>query len=144
MPRRRPLFCCVPNCDSREMKYREDQDFHLYKFPTDKPLLRKWVSVIGRGENFIPTERSRICSKHFQSGKRNYKPTSVDYIPSIFWYNIPKVSEFCAGCRRKVCKCATVVQEAPLLDINARLLELQYQEGEDEAADAEEFQNDGQ
>lgn len=109
MPKRKRLSCCVPHCDTRESIFGEDDDpgTKLYKFPSDKSLMRKWVAQIGRGPNFIPTDRSRICSKHFQSGRKSYKPTHVDYIPSIFWYNTAKSSEFCSQCRRKVCKCGT-------------------------------------
>jgi hypothetical protein len=139
MPRRRPFVCCVPKCGSQELRNKEEQEYHLYKFPTDKVLMRKWVAVVGRGDNFIPTDRTRICSKHFQTGKRSYKPSSVDFIPSIFWYNTAKVSEFCNGCRRKICKCEQVPKEPeqPLIDIEARIHELLEEETEEAEADAE-------
>ena len=58
----------------------------FYRLPLKDPeLLKKWLIKIGR-ENTPITEHSRVCSAHFNGGKRKGK----DDIPVVF--NLDKAS----------------------------------------------------
>ncbi|XP_044746088.1 THAP domain-containing protein 1-like [Coccinella septempunctata] len=67
-----PNMCCVPGCRGN---YRNGPKVHVFKFPTDTCLLKKWISAIPR-QNFEPSVFSRVCEKHF--GDDNFiKSTSA-------------------------------------------------------------------
>ena len=65
-------YCCVPFCDSNT-KGNPELSFH--KFPTESKLRKAWLHWIGRVD-FQPTQYHRVCSKHFEVGK---KPTVLKY-----------------------------------------------------------------
>ena len=55
--------CCVPGCSSG---YASDNstDVSMHKFPNDDVRKQQWLRCINRAD-FIPTNNSRVCSKHF-------------------------------------------------------------------------------
>ena len=65
--------CCVPGCYNNSKK-QKGLSFHV--FPAgkskEKRLLRKrWIHFISR-KDFVPTSGHRVCSEHFQGGKKTY------------------------------------------------------------------------
>ncbi|XP_046392184.1 THAP domain-containing protein 5-like [Ischnura elegans] len=53
--------CCVPHCRGN---YAGGEKVSVFRFPEEDELKKKWIRRIPR-ENFIPTEYSRVCIKHF-------------------------------------------------------------------------------
>lgn len=98
MPRR----CCVPDCRSNYSTY----DTPVFSFPKDNERKEQWIRAIHR-KNFIPTQYSVICAKHFEkrflitedsmirpdgsviTAKRGRAALAKNAIPSIF-PNLPK------------------------------------------------------
>ena len=64
-----PAHCCCFGCKSRQQK---GSGLKFFKIPKDVDLQQKWITAIKR-ENWMPTEHTRMCSKHFISGKANNK-----------------------------------------------------------------------
>ncbi|XP_064215744.1 THAP domain-containing protein 5 isoform X2 [Tribolium castaneum] len=75
--------CCAYGCTQRATK--KGVTFHA--FPRDPALRKKWVIAINR-DNFVPTENSRICGKHFQDSdyiiQIGKKRLENDAVPSVF------------------------------------------------------------
>ena len=77
--------CCVPGCNNRHTKTKE-KGIKYYKFPQDKTVRRLWLTRISRERTFTVTANTRICSEHFEGGKKDDKNS----LPSIFpWKNPP-------------------------------------------------------
>lgn len=60
----------------------------IYRFPSEPGLRSRWIAATGR-ENFIPSKRAQLCSKHFR--EEDMDRTSLCYVriregavPSIF------------------------------------------------------------
>ncbi|XP_036143319.1 peroxynitrite isomerase THAP4-like [Monomorium pharaonis] len=79
------MLCCVAvNCSNRSEK-----GWKLFRFPVSDRRV-KWVQNIRRGNNWTPTEASRLCEKHFENsqferhrsdGLRKLKPNAI---PTLF------------------------------------------------------------
>ncbi|XP_011406505.1 PREDICTED: uncharacterized protein LOC100637682 [Amphimedon queenslandica] len=75
--------CCAVGCHSH---HKKGQNLSFNCFPVD-PLKRdRWIAAI-RHENWSPTEQTRVCSRHFVTGKHHNNPKHIDYVPSVFDYN---------------------------------------------------------
>ena len=61
-------YCCVRFCD-HNTKGNPELSFH--KLPTESKLRKAWLHWIGRVD-FQPTQYHRVCSKHFEGGKKTY------------------------------------------------------------------------
>ena len=53
--------------------------FFFYKFPKDKKLKKIWLQKISR-KDFQPTNGHRVCSQHFEGGKKTY----LNNVPTVF------------------------------------------------------------
>ncbi|XP_065516910.1 THAP domain-containing protein 11-like [Lathamus discolor] len=75
--------CCVPGCYNNSHR---DKALHFYTFPKDKELLRLWLKNVSRAgvsgcfSTFQPTTGHRVCSEHFQGGRKSY----LVRVPTIF------------------------------------------------------------
>ncbi|KAM8947713.1 THAP domain-containing protein 11 [Pelodytes ibericus] len=75
--------CCVPGCYSNSHR---DKGLHFYTFPKDVELRRQWLKNVSRAgvtgcfNTFQPTNGHRVCSLHFQGGRKSY---SIK-VPTIF------------------------------------------------------------
>ncbi|XP_019855499.1 PREDICTED: uncharacterized protein LOC109584257 [Amphimedon queenslandica] len=76
-------YCCAVNCNNRSKK---GLGISFFCFPTDPAKRERWIAAIKR-DNWSPSEYSRVCSRHFVTGKHSDDPRHVDYAPSIFHYN---------------------------------------------------------
>ncbi|KAG1937144.1 uncharacterized protein LOC120461878 [Pimephales promelas] len=56
-------------------------EIKTFRFPRNQKKREAWIAAVKR-EGWIPTSNSRICSKHFISGKPSDDPENPDYIPS--------------------------------------------------------------
>lgn len=56
-----PYSCCVTGCRGN---YKDGPKVHVFSFPSDSDLCKKWVSAIPR-KDFIPTKYTRVCELHF-------------------------------------------------------------------------------
>ena len=62
------ITCCVPHCFNNSKRNKE---LSFYVIPKDKTLRKVWLSKISR-KDFIPTKSHRVCSSHFEGGKKTY------------------------------------------------------------------------
>ena len=60
--------CCVPGCFSNS---KRDVNLSFYGFPKEKNLRKRWLHKISR-KNFSPSTGQRVCSLHFEGGKKPY------------------------------------------------------------------------
>ena len=69
------ITCCVPLCynDSKRNK-----TLKFYVIPKDPALRKKWLAMISR-KNFLPSASHRVCSAHFEGGKKTY----LNNVPTI-------------------------------------------------------------
>ncbi|XP_028171261.1 THAP domain-containing protein 1-like isoform X2 [Ostrinia furnacalis] len=59
--------CCVVTCNNRsETKNYKNDGVTYHVFPKKSTFKEKWMDATGRGPNWIPVQRSVICSDHFQ------------------------------------------------------------------------------
>ena len=80
-----PHHCIVPQCNNNSAKCPE---LSFYRLPLcDKNLLKKWLVNIRR-QNTPVTEYSRVCSAHFENGKKEGK----NAMPTIFAWTKKTVS----------------------------------------------------
>ncbi|XP_028912467.1 THAP domain-containing protein 11 isoform X1 [Ornithorhynchus anatinus] len=88
--------CCVPGCYNNSHR---DKTLHFYTFPKDAELRRLWLKNVSRAgvngcfSTFQPTTGHRLCSVHFQGGRKTYSVR----IPTIF--PLRGVSERKSTCR---------------------------------------------
>ena len=68
--------CCVPGCFNNDKRNR---GVSFYKFPKDKKLKKIWLQRISR-RDFKPTNGHRVCSQHFEGGKKTY----MNNVPTVF------------------------------------------------------------
>lgn len=74
--------CCVPGCQNNNKK---DRHISFYVFPKDPKLREIWIENIAKpgkslSSPFKPTNGHRVCSDHFEGGKKTY----MINIPTIF------------------------------------------------------------
>lgn len=80
-----PHHCIVPQCSNTSANSPE---LSFYRLPLhDENLLKKWLVNIRR-ENPPVNEHSRVCSTHFENGKKDGK----NNVPTIFAWTKKKVS----------------------------------------------------
>lgn len=64
--------CCAPNCKNTRRRKKDRQEnediIQFYRIPADPDKRRQWLAAIGR-KDFNATQYTRLCSKHFISGK---------------------------------------------------------------------------
>lgn len=91
------VYCVAYNCNSRS-----GHGLGMYTFPKDEHRRKIWVQKVKR-HNFVPSEHSRLCSRHFDFDQFVIDPriaSSVkftpkqrrlkhDAIPMIFDYRKP-------------------------------------------------------
>ncbi|KAL3880033.1 hypothetical protein ACJMK2_032305 [Sinanodonta woodiana] len=77
-----PAHCCCVGCNSRQQKGCETKFFRI---PKDDMLRNKWIAALRR-ENWLPTDHTRICSKHFIKGCSSRDSGDPDFVPTIFSY----------------------------------------------------------
>ena len=85
--------CCVPGCYSNTKK---NKNLSFHRFPKNNIPKEKWVNAIKR-KDFVPTNHHRVCSSHFEGGKRkNTKdvPSVFPLLPSSISRKVPKVREY--------------------------------------------------
>ena len=68
--------CCVPGCFSNS---KRDVNLSFYGFPKENNLRKRWLHKISR-KNFSPSTGHRVCSLHFEGGKKTY----MNNVPVIF------------------------------------------------------------
>ena len=68
--------CSVPGCFNNDKRNR---GISFYKFPKDKKLKKIWLQQISR-KDFKPTNGHRVCSQHFEGGKKTY----LNNVPTVF------------------------------------------------------------
>ena len=68
--------CCVPGCFNNNKRNR---NLSFYVFPQNEKLRKVWLRKISR-KGFKPTSGHRVCSEHFEGGKKTY----MNNIPTIF------------------------------------------------------------
>ncbi|XP_066596614.1 uncharacterized protein [Prorops nasuta] len=80
--------CCVVGCTSRDSR---NPDVKFYSFPGrpwETEHRKKWVISVRRldvkGKLWQPNKNSKICSLHFEGGKRSEDPRQTAYYPTIF------------------------------------------------------------
>ena len=56
-----PNKCCVPGCKGN---YTSEYKVHVFSFPLDRDLCRKWIAAIPRVD-FTPTKYTKVCESHF-------------------------------------------------------------------------------
>jgi len=59
-----PAHCAAYGCKTRNVSGSYSK---FFRFPRDPERRQQWVNAIKR-KDFVPTEHSRICSKHFVTG----------------------------------------------------------------------------
>ncbi len=70
-----PDKCSAVGCDTgRDDKLPKDPNVHLFSFPSDPEMVRKWVLALKR-DNFSPTKYSRVCSTHFHDDCLEWRRT---------------------------------------------------------------------
>ncbi|XP_065892096.1 uncharacterized protein [Dysidea avara] len=74
-----PSSCCAVECRNRCKAGKVT----LYTFPKNLVRRRQWIQAIHR-EAWEPTQHSRVCGRHFISGRPCRLKWDPDYVPSIF------------------------------------------------------------
>ena len=64
-----------PSCNYEYRSCTDKQKYAMFRFPKDAVMKNKWLSAIPR-KNWIITENTRVCSKHFE--KKDFKESSTD------------------------------------------------------------------
>ncbi|XP_020289054.1 THAP domain-containing protein 1-like [Pseudomyrmex gracilis] len=104
-----PSCCCVPQC-----KNITKDEFHLFRFPLNRPdILQLWIAAIGR-DDFKPTKYSLICSLHFQENDFMKRPNAS----GVRLNNLAVPSIFCAPISADVTASAI---ETPSIEFNTTL-----------------------
>ena len=85
-------YCCVEGCHSNQYAHGP-QGIKFYRIPRASKSAReaerrnKWIFNVGRINEdrspWYPNNNTRICSKHFISGRKNDNPENPDFIPTV-------------------------------------------------------------
>ena len=73
----KPVNCCVPGCLNN---LRNSPELQYYRIPKDSGLRKQYVHLIRNKTLKIDCDNTRICSEHFDGGKK----TSRQQLPSLF------------------------------------------------------------
>ena len=72
-----PHYCIVPLCNNRS----GTPGISFYRLPLKDPnLLKQWLAKIRREDDIPLTKYSRVCSVHFEGGKKTGKMS----VPTLF------------------------------------------------------------
>lgn len=123
------VYCVAFNCNTRS-----GQGYGLYTFPKDPDRRKIWIQKVKR-QNFLPTEHSRLCSKHFDYDQfvidariaasvkftpkqKTLKPNAV---PTIFDYRTGKKTsalEASPSKRKRVRQASSALQKRRRLEVS--------------------------
>ena len=98
--------CCVPNCVSNS---RKNPELSFYKFPKDPKLRKTWLHWVSRAD-FTPNEHHKVCSKHFEGGKKTYLGKIPTLVPKII-KPTPTKPRPTHKCRERTDNVPNVIQE---------------------------------
>ena len=56
--------CVAPGCPTGSGSYQGEK-YSLHPFPKTDSVKKKWIEKMNREKTFVPSENSRLCSKHF-------------------------------------------------------------------------------
>lgn len=122
--------CCVPQCTA-SAKFNSYISFHT--FPKDTDLQERWVVNIRR-DNFTVTQKTRVCSRHFESsdliepraptGRRHLKKGAV---PVLFQWNNFAVSAARPGVWERIKRPNTdLTLDDPSVDVSVNYSDHDY------------------
>ncbi|XP_040073754.1 peroxynitrite isomerase THAP4-like [Ixodes scapularis] len=74
--------CCASGCTMRTGTNKMSE-VKFFRFPRDEGRRRAWATAVRR-VNFLPNNGTRICSKHFTTGRPSKDPDHPDWVPHIF------------------------------------------------------------
>ncbi|KAK8759106.1 hypothetical protein V5799_003262 [Amblyomma americanum] len=87
-PRPNNKNCCVVGCNS---KYSNSPGVKFFSFPSrpwERERRQRWIQLVRRqnedGTGWLPSNNSRICSKHFVGNVKANEVGHPSYHPSIF------------------------------------------------------------
>uniref|UniRef100_A0A1B6CRV3 THAP-type domain-containing protein n=1 Tax=Clastoptera arizonana TaxID=38151 RepID=A0A1B6CRV3_9HEMI len=69
-----PFKCCVPGCRGN---YSETDKVHVFSFPKDPILAKKWLASIPR-DKFIPSINTKVCNLHFLKENIEWSTSAQD------------------------------------------------------------------
>jgi hypothetical protein len=79
--------CSVVGCNSSYPRDRESVNFYCFS-KRNLEQRELWIKAVNRinqdGTKWLPKTHTRVCSKHFVTGKPNPTRTHPDYVPSVF------------------------------------------------------------
>ena len=81
----KPVNCCVPGCFSN---FRNSTGLEYYRIPKNSRLRKQYVHLIRNQTLKLNSDNTRICSKHFEGGRKK----NPDHLPSIFPWRKQKES----------------------------------------------------
>ena len=102
-----PSSCCAFGCASR---YSKKKGVKLYRFPRDPERRSLWIQAIKR-EKWQPNEHSRVCGRHFISGRPSRFRNDPDFVPSIFVFSKTKEKENAS----RVARCQGLIKRRAIL-----------------------------
>ena len=70
-------------CHCCANRYSKSASIPFYRLPTDAERKRMWIAAVNR-KDWLPSEYSWICGKHFVSGRKSNDLAFPDYVPSVF------------------------------------------------------------
>ena len=65
----------------------------FYVIPEDKTLRKAWLSKISR-KDFIPIKSHRVCSSHFEGGKKAYANNVPTIVPKTVKSTLKKATKY--------------------------------------------------
>lgn len=72
-----PAKCSVPSCTSNYASSKNEGYITVFKFPQEVELRLKWIKSIHR-KNWIPTNNSVVCIKHFYEADVLFTESYID------------------------------------------------------------------
>ncbi|GBM78413.1 hypothetical protein AVEN_2943-1 [Araneus ventricosus] len=79
------VTCSAYGCDMR-CGTNTFSEIKMFSFPRNLLRRRRW-ELATRRANWKSNSKSRLCSKHFITGRPSKDPSHPDYVPSIFVFN---------------------------------------------------------
>ena len=73
------ITCCVPQCYNN---WKRNKNLSFYVIPKDVSLRKRWLANISR-KDFKPTITHRVCSAHFEGGKKTYLNNVPTIVPKL-------------------------------------------------------------
>ncbi|XP_030581228.1 THAP domain-containing protein 2-like [Archocentrus centrarchus] len=109
-----PDFCAAVGCAHQRNASTKQQGITFHRFPKDKVKRQLWKVALRR-RDFSPSERSVVCSCHFQAEDfdRTGQTTRIreGAIPSVFGFTRPRGK---AACRGRTSRTSQKAAEEPL------------------------------